>query len=156
MRIKSVSKLVYSVIICQVAGLVGGLFTSSSVSTWYAELNKPAFNPPSWVFSPVWITLYLLMGVSLYLVWVSEKKESKAALYVFGVQLALNVIWSVIFFGLRAPFYAFIWIVILWAAILLMIVKFYRVSGWAAYLQLPYLLWVTFAAVLNFSLFYLN
>lgn len=158
MRIKSILKLVYSIAICQLAGLTGSFFTVSSVSTWYSNLIKPGFSPPNWVFSPVWIMLFILMGISLYLVWVkgTKTKEAKIALALFGIQLFLNVLWSIIFFGLRLPFYAFIEIIILWILILFTIISFYKISKAAAYLLTPYLIWVCFAAILNFSIVYLN
>lgn len=151
-------KLAASIAICQMAGILGSFFTVSSVSTWYVGLNKPLFNPPSWVFSPVWITLFVLMGISLYIVWEKgvKSRQSKIAVTAFGVQLGLNALWSVLFFGLRSPFAAFIEIIFLWAAILTTIIYFYKINKTSAYLLVPYILWVTFAAVLNFSIFYLN
>ena len=136
------------------ASAIGGLFTASSVSTWYVELNKPVFNPPSWIFGPVWTLLYLLIGISLYLVWI--KKDDVRAFFVFGIQLFLNALWSILFFGLKLPLYAFIEIILLWIAILMTIIYFYRINKTSAYLLVPYILWVSFAAVLNFSIFILN
>lgn len=155
---KNVYKLIVSIIICQLAGIIGSFFTSSSVSTWYLTLNKPWFNPPSWVFAPVWTALFLLMGIALYLVWKGgiKTKDSKTALTFFAIQLILNIFWSVLFFGLRSPFYAFLEIMILWLAILLTILTFHKISRTAAYLLIPYILWVSFAALLNFSIFILN
>ncbi len=151
-------KLIPSIIICQLAGIIGSIFTVSSVSTWYLTLNKPFFNPPSWVFGPVWIMLYFLMGISLYIVWNKGigSKESKIAISVFGVQLILNALWSIIFFGLRLPLFAFIEIIFMWLAIIATIVYFYRISKVASYLLIPYILWVSFAAILNFAIYYLN
>ena len=146
-------KLVASVGICLAAGAIGSIFTSKSVSTWYSTINKPSFNPPNWLFGPVWTTLFILMGVALYLVWTIGDKQ---AIIFFAVQLLLNILWSVLFFGLKAPFFAFIEIIILWAAILMTIFVFYKVSPKAAYLLVPYILWVTFAAILNFSIWRLN
>jgi len=148
-------KLLLSILICQSAGVIGSFFT---VSTWYLTLNKPFFNPPSWIFSPVWITLYLMMGISLYLIWNRQFKprQTKIAVTIFGVQLVLNSLWSVIFFGFKLPLLAFVEIIFLWVAILTTIIYFYRISKPASYLLIPYLLWVSFAAVLNFSLVYLN
>lgn len=150
-------KLLLSIIICQLAGVVGSLFTDS-ISTWYVTLNKPFFTPPSWLFAPAWITLYLLMGISLYLVWEKGLKSrySQISIIVFAIQLALNSIWSILFFGFQAPLLALIEIVFLWLAILASIFLFYRISKVASYLLLPYILWVTFAGVLNFSIYYLN
>jgi tryptophan-rich sensory protein len=151
-------KLVISILVCQLAGVIGGFFTASSVDTWYATLTKPSFNPPNGIFSPVWITLYLLMGIALFLVWKKgiQTEGVKTAIYVFGVQLALNTLWSILFFGLKMPLVAFIEIVILWGFILLTILKFKKISKLAGILLVPYLLWVSFAAVLNFFLWYLN
>lgn len=151
-------KLIISIAVCQLAGIIGSFFTSSSVSTWYEELNKPSFNPPSWVFSPVWITLFLLMGVAFYIVWCKGIKSinSKIAVTLFGFQLGLNTLWSILFFGLRSPLASFIEILFLWIAILLTIIYFYKLSKPAAYLMIPYILWVSFAAILNFSFVILN
>lgn len=153
-----VTKLILSIIVCQLAGFIGSIFTRASVSTWYVTLNKPSFTPPSWVFGPAWITLYVLMGISAFLVWSKgfNNREIKVALIFFGIQLILNAFWSAAFFGLRSPFAGLVVIVILWLAILLTILRFLNVSTAAGLLLLPYILWVSFAAVLNFSLFLLN
>ena len=150
-------KLIVSLIICQLAGFVGSLFTTPAIPGWYASLQKPTFTPPSWVFSPVWIFLYVLMGVALYLIWqAGSGKEAKMALVLFVLQLILNMLWSVIFFGLKSPMWAFVEIIILGLAILLTILKSLKVSKEAGYLLLPYLIWVGFAAVLNYFLWTLN
>ncbi|MCX6163393.1 MAG: tryptophan-rich sensory protein [Ignavibacteriae bacterium] len=142
---------------CQVAGIIGSLFTVSSIPIWYATLNKPAFNPPNWIFAPVWISLYILMGISFYLIWIkSDVQNFGFLLSVFLLQLVLNAFWTIIFFGLKSPLFAFIEIVVLWLVILFCIILFYRVSKISSYLLIPYLLWVSFAAVLNFSLWKLN
>ncbi len=158
MRKKDLIILVISLLICQMAGLVGSFFTAPSIPVWYASLKKPTFNPPNEVFSPVWITLFVLMGISLYLVWRKPIKEPqiKIALIIFFVQLALNTLWSILFFGLRLPFLVFVEIILLWIAIFLTIMKFFKVSKWAGILLFPYILWVSFAAVLNFFLWHLN
>jgi benzodiazapine receptor len=151
-------KLLASIIICQAAGVIGSIFTASSIPTWYAQLRKPTFNPPNWIFGPVWILLFLLMGISLYLLW-SEGLQAdgvKEALIVFSVQLILNIIWSILFFGLKNPFLAFIEIIALWLTILLTMLLSYKVSPAASYLFIPYMLWVSFAAVLNLYIFRLN
>jgi len=147
-------KLIISIIFPFLASAIGGFFTTNSVSTWYVTLIKPPFNPPSWVFGPVWGILYLLMGISLYLVWI--KKFDKKAFTFFGIQLFLNALWSILFFGLKNPLFSFIEIIILWIAILMTIIYFYRINKNSAYLLIPYILWVTFASVLNFSIFILN
>ena len=148
-------KLISSIVICQLAGIIGSLFTVNSVNAWQLTLNKPFFNPPSWLFGPVWISLYLLMGISLYLIW-NKKTKSKKALIIFSIQLFLNSLWSILFFGLQSPFFAFIEIILLWFMILFTIILFHKISRVAAYLLTPYILWVSFAAVLNFAIFYLN
>ena len=144
-------RLIISILLCQLAGFVGSIFTRASVSTWYVTLNKPSFTPPNWIFSPVWISLYFLMGISAFLVWNQglDKKEVKAALIFFGIQLILNIFWSAAFFGLRSPFAGLIVIAALWIFILMTILYFFRVSLTAGVLLLPYIVWVSFAAVLN-------
>ncbi len=151
-------KLTISILIAQLAGFIGSLFTSPSIPTWYAILTKPTFNPPNWLFAPVWVSLYFLMAVSAYLVWNRslEKTGVKIALIFYAIQLVLNSFWSIIFFGLRQPFYAFLEIIILWLFIFLTILSFWKISKPAALLLLPYISWVTFAALLNFSLWQLN
>jgi benzodiazapine receptor len=158
MLLKKVAKLIAAVVVCQLAGFIGSLFTTPSIPTWYAELQKPSFTPPNAVFSPVWLTLFFLMAVAAFLVWDKgiATKGVKPALTFFGVQLLLNVLWSVFFFGCRAPFLALVEIVALWLAIAVTILTFSRVSKPAAYLLVPYLLWVGFAAALNFAIFRLN
>ena len=150
--------LIISVVICQLAGIIGSFFTFNSVKTWYLTLNKPVFNPPSWVFGPVWTILFLLMGISLFLAWSKgfDNSQVKIALLIFAAQLILNVLWSILFFGLKSPLFAFIEIVILWVFILLTIIYFYPISKPASFLLIPYILWVTFASVLNFAIFLLN
>jgi len=151
-------KLIISILICQGAGAIGSLFTSPAISTWYATIQKPSFNPPNWIFAPVWILLFLLMGLSLYLIWSNgfKRKGTKIAISIFFVQLILNILWSILFFGLQSPLFAFIEIIILWFAILLTIISFYKVSKIAAYLLMPYIIWVSFASVLNFSILIIN
>jgi len=150
-------RLVASLIICQLAGFVGSLFTAPAIPGWYASLEKPSFNPPNWLFSPVWIFLFVLMGITLYILWQNmAKREARIALIFFFVQLGLNVLWSVLFFGLNSPVLAFVEIILLWIFILLTMIKASRVSRAAVFLLLPYILWVSFAAVLNFFLWRLN
>lgn len=155
---KNILKLIISIAICELAGVTGSIFTVSAIPTWYASLDKPSFSPPNWVFGPVWTILYLLMGISLYLVWEKGLREweSRSAVRIFTLQLSLNVLWSILFFGLKAPGYAFIAIIALWLAIALMILKFRRISKRAAYMLLPYILWVSFAALLNYAVWQLN
>ena len=151
-------KLVLCIAIAQAAGLIGSLFTMPAIGSWYSTLTRPEFAPPNWIFGPVWTTLYLLMGIAAFLVWQKglDKKEVKIALAIFGVQLILNTLWSIIFFGLQSPGWAFVEIVILWVAIAATIVSFAKVSKIAAWLLAPYILWVSFAAYLNFMIFWLN
>jgi benzodiazapine receptor len=155
---RNILKLVASLIICQLAGIIGSFFTTPAIPIWYVSLEKPSFTPPDAVFSPVWITLFVLMGISLYFIWreLPRQQGAKIALYFFILQLVLNVCWSIIFFGLQNPFAAFIEIIILWIAILLTILVSFRVSKTAAILLIPYILWVSFAAVLNFFIWNLN
>ncbi|WOK08247.1 TspO/MBR family protein [Imperialibacter roseus] len=151
-------RVAVSIIVCLAVGALSGIATSSSVSTWYTTLNKPPFNPPNWLFAPVWTLLYAMMGVAAGLVW-SGAKESigvKLALGLFVGQLLLNSLWSVLFFGLRNPTAALVEIVVLWVAILLTINRFYLISKTAAWLLVPYLIWVSFAALLNASIVILN
>lgn len=149
-------KLAAALILCFLAAYIGQIFTTPSIPTWYAGLQKPIFNPPNWVFAPVWTLLYILMAVSAFLVWREEKKEIKPALIIFVIQLILNSLWSLAFFGLHSPLLGLLVIVLLWAAIVVTIVKFLRVSTLAGWLLLPYLLWVSFASVLNFAIWILN
>lgn len=150
-------KLAASIILCQAAGFLGSLFTIPAISTWYATLTKPPFTPPNWIFSPVWISLFILMGVSFFLVWQRQgHPHFNKAVLSFSAQLILNVLWSLAFFGLRWPLLGLIDIILLWLAILFTIRHFSRVSKLAAALLLPYLFWVSFAALLNFSLWVQN
>ena len=156
--------VIVSVLAAQMAGIIGSFFTFSSVQSWYAFLQKPFFAPPSWLFAPAWITLYTLMGIAAFLVWSSyakasdgqAKKKIKIALWLYGIQLVLNALWSVIFFGMRNPGLAFVEIIVLWILILVVTVKFFKVEKVAGYLFVPYLLWVSFAAILNFAVWRLN
>lgn len=155
---KNVIRLIVSVVACEMVGIVGSVFTASSVSSWYAGIVKPSFNPPSWVFAPVWTALFFIMGVAAFLVWKKglRKKAVRIALTVFGIHLILNLAWSALFFGLRFPAWAFAEIVVLWISILVSGILFYKVSKPATWLLLPYLLWVGFAGYLNFSIWTLN
>lgn len=155
MKIKKPGLLLFCIFISQMAGVIGSAFTASSVTTWYTTLQKPSFNPPNWVFGPVWITLYTLMGISLYLVWVRGKK-SEWQVKVFFVQLVINALWSIIFFGLHDLALALVVIGFLWLLIAYLIKIFGEASKWAAYLLVPYLLWVSFASLLNFAIWRLN
>ncbi len=151
-----VVKAAVSIVLCQAVGGLGGLVTYPAISTWYAVLNKPSFNPPNWIFGPMWTLLYLLMGVSLFLVWRKGPARHKTFLAVFGLQLCLNFLWSLIFFGWHLPGLAFADIVFLWALILWSTLLAGRISSLAGYLMIPYLVWVSFAGVLNYFLWILN
>jgi tryptophan-rich sensory protein len=142
--------------ICLGAGGLGSFFTANSVRDWYPMLRKPPGTPPSWVFGPVWTTLYVLMAISAWLVWREYGWGARAALLIFFAQLALNVAWSGIFFGSRLAGVAFAEIVILWLAIVFNIVLFYWLVQTSALLLIPYILWVTYAAYLNFGIWWLN
>ena len=157
-RIINIVKLVTSLVVCQCAGIVGSVFTAPAIPNWYATLQKPAFTPPNWLFAPAWITLYLLMGIAAFLVWRVglENRRVRTALIIFLVQLVLNALWSVVFFGMQSPLYGVIVIAILWLMILLIIFKFARISAVAAWLLVPYILWVSFATALNISIWILN
>jgi tryptophan-rich sensory protein len=151
-------KLVISILIPVVVGALSGYFTESGVNGWYMLAKKPWFNPPNWIFAPVWTTLYVLMGIALFLVWRSEadKTIKQTAILLFAVQLILNFFWSMIFFKLQQPGWAFIEIISMWVMILLTILWFGKISPMAAWLLVPYISWVSFASVLNYSIWRLN
>lgn len=150
--------LTLSIGICFLAAAIGSVFTTSAIDTWYVTLNKPFFNPPNWVFAPVWSILYLTMAISLYLVWngKGEKKEKSLGIKYFFAQLILNTLWSILFFGLKSPPLAFLGILLLWVAICLTIRSFSRISKAAELLLIPYLAWVSFATILNLTIVLLN
>lgn len=156
--VSDILRLAASLIICLLAGVIGSLFTITQVNTWYLTLNKPIFNPPSWVFSPVWTFLYILMGVSLYLVLSEgiDYKYVRTALYIFGVQLTLNVLWTAVFFGMESLLGGLVIIVILWFTVFVTILRFNEISKMSAYLLLPYIIWVSYAGILNLSIWILN
>lgn len=163
-------KLVISLALPQLAGLIGSFFTSPVVSSiWYKSLEKPFFNPPAWLFGPVWITLYIIMGISVYLVWQKveqnppspkapdgQGKTAGSALWLFWIHLFFNAVWSIIFFGLKNPGLAFLDIIIIWLLIIVLIMKFWKINKWSAYLLIPYLAWVSFAGALNYFIWRLN
>ena len=178
---KKLLKFIISIFICEMAGLIGAIFTTPKINTWYAKLNKPSFTPPGYFIALVWNILFFLMGIALYLVWSKnwaievqpEGQKRKAwnrfseklwfgswreenTMAIFFLQLFLNILWSVIFFGWQLPGFAFFELIMLWFAILYTIVNFYRVSKTAAYLLIPYILWVSFAGFLNFTVWRMN
>ena len=158
MKLTIVIKLIVCLAVTFSAAFIGSLFTREAVPDWYANLNKPSFTPPNWLFGPVWTALYLLMALSAFIVWQKGLANSavRIALTIYLIQLILNALWSVIFFGLKMPWLSFIEILLLWTAIGLTILAFARVSITAAVLLVPYILWVSFAAVLNFAIWLLN
>jgi len=181
MKYNNAIKLTVSIIICELAGVIGSAFTMPAIKGWYAGLVKPSFNPPNWLFAPVWTTIFVLMGIALYLVWdkqfvpankldfkgkkpwnnlskkfLSGKWQKANIILIFSVQLILNILWSVIFFGAQSTGMGFFVLLMLWFSIIFTIINFYRVSKLSALLLAPYILWVTFAGVLNFYLWILN
>ena len=155
------TRILIVVVTCLAIGYFSGMVTQSSIKTWFPTLIKPSFNPPNWVFAPVWSMLYIIMGIAAGLVWnrmeASKDKELvKKSLIFFAIQLGLNALWSVLFFGLRNPMLAIIEIVLLWLMIYETYIKFGKIDKIAGYLFLPYLAWVSFASILNASIWWLN
>jgi benzodiazapine receptor len=148
--------LIGLIVACNLIGSIGALWTASD-GEWYQNITKPSFNPPSWVFGPVWTLLFTLMGVALYLVWISPSSSVRTiALVLFGVQFVFNVLWSYLFFGSNNPLWALIEIFILLVFIVATGVYFYWVNKFAGYLLIPYFLWVSFASFLNYNIWSLN
>ncbi len=159
MEINNFFRLFAAIALAECAGIIGAIFTRPAIAGWYASLQKPLLNPPAWIFGPVWILLYALMGIALFLVWKNKTGPAKRhakAVGIFFVQLALNFLWSIIFFGLRNPGAAFIEIIILWTTIIVTIALFHKISKLAAWLLVPYILWVSFAGYLNFAIWMIN
>jgi tryptophan-rich sensory protein len=157
MESKKIRLLEICIIVCFVAAFIGSVFTISNIPTWYASIKKPELTPPNWVFGPVWTTLYILMGIALYLVLEKGWNEkTKLPVAVFALQLVLNTVWSILFFGYNLLFFAFIEIILLWLAIIATILLFNRVSRKAALLLVPYILWVSIASYLTYSVWVLN
>lgn len=154
-----ITKIIVTVAICLAVGYFSGIETRSAILDWYPTLVKPSFNPPNWVFAPVWTLLYIMMGVAAGLVWDRfsfDKGAVKKALVFFIVQLVLNAIWSYLFFGLHNPMLAGLEIILLWLMIYETYFQFTKINKVAGYLLVPYLIWVAFAAVLNASIWWLN
>jgi len=151
-------KLIISIVACEGAGGIGAIFTTPAIPTWYAGLKKPTFTPPNSVFGPIWITLYLLMGIAVFLVWREGLGQEGVtiAFVIFWAQLVLNILWSVIFFGLKSLFGGMVMILLLWIAILINIITFFGVSPLAGWLLIPYIIWVSIAANLNVQVWKLN
>ncbi|MCF6131092.1 TspO/MBR family protein [Flavobacterium wongokense] len=151
-------KIILLVVVCTTLGYLSGMVTRDSITTWYPTLVKPVFNPPNWIFAPVWTLLYIMMGIAAGLVWTSDSDEKtvKKALGFFAIQFALNVIWSYLFFGLHNPLLALIEIVLLLLMIFETYNQFKRIDKLAGFLLIPYLAWVSFATILNASIWWLN
>jgi translocator protein len=153
----NVIKLIFSIIIPLSVGSVSGMFTSQAVPTWYATLNRPSFNPPNWVFGPVWTSLYILLGISFFLIWKeTPSKKRNLAIIIFSIQMLFNFSWSFLFFYFNLIGIALLEIILLWISIAAMIYLFYKIKPLAAYLNMPYLLWVSFATILNAGYYFLN
>ncbi|MFC1921115.1 TspO/MBR family protein [Chloroflexota bacterium] len=151
-------KIVISVLVCFAAGGIGSIFTTKSIPEWYAGLKKPRYTPPNRAFGPVWTILYILMGISVFLVW-NEGLANEGVLLaftLFWIQLALNALWSIVFFGIRSKGGGIIVIITLWILILATIITSFPVSGWASALLIPYVMWVTVASYLNIGIWILN
>jgi len=151
-------KLILSILIPVAVGAISGFFTNSGVEGWYAVANKPSFNPPNWIFAPVWTSLYILMGIAMYLIWNAaiDDKKKRRALLLYALQLMLNFLWSFIFFEMQQPGAALIEIILMWFSILLTLLAFGKINKAAAWLLVPYLCWVSFAIVLNYEIWRLN
>lgn len=158
MKLRSFTKALITILTSELVGIVGALITTPSLTSWYSQLNKPALTPPARVFGPVWTLLYLLMGIAAFLVWKKglSSRGVKQGLALFSIQLGLNLLWSFIFFGLQAPFIAFLEIIVLWFCILGTLILFFKVTRVAGILLIPYLLWVSFAGYLTLSIYLLN
>ena len=158
-NLNNILRLVFAIIICELAGVIGAIFTTPSIGTWYTTLIKPSISPPNWIFAPVWTILFALMGISLYLIWKNRSvspNQKKIAIQVFIAQLFLNILWTIIFFGLHSPAGAMVEILSLLTMIIATLFVFDKISKAAAYLLIPYLAWVSFASILNFTIWFLN
>ncbi len=155
---KPIAKLIIALAIPVAIGAIAGSFTATSVNGWFTSLIKPDFNPPNWLFAPVWTTLYIMMGFSSFMVWNSKKKgkQKNKALGIYMIQLLFNFLWSFIFFYAQEPGWALVDIILMWMLILITILQFGKISSTAAWLLVPYICWVSFAAILNFAIWKLN
>jgi len=157
MKISHIIKLIISILLPLSVGAIAGMFTSQAVPIWYASLNRPSFSPPNWVFGPVWTSLYILLGISFFLIWKEKaSKERDLAIKVFSIQMLLNFAWSFLFFYFNLIGVALIEIILLWTSIAAMIYLFYKIKPVAAYMNIPYLFWVSFATILNAGYYFLN
>ncbi|MBW3519009.1 TspO/MBR family protein [Flavobacterium sp. NKUCC04_CG] len=156
---KKIIKITLGILICSGVGYLSSIVTRTSLNTWYPLIAKPSFNPPNYVFPIVWPLLYILMGIAVGMVWnrfATKERLVKNALILFGIQLVLNALWSILFFGMQNPRIAFFELLLLLLFVLLSCRQFYKISPLAAYLLIPYILWLSFAAVLNYSIWTLN
>ena len=158
MKNSLIIKIIISAVLCLVVGGLSGYATAGSIDGWYDTLNKPVFNPPNWIFGPVWTSLYILMGISAGIIWHQgiKKPVVKKALTIFAIHMVLNAAWSLLFFGAQNPLLAFIEIILLLGFIVYFTRLFYQLKPVAGLLQIPYILWVSFATVLNGSIVWLN
>lgn len=165
MKLNNPLKLIISIVVCELAGVIGSFFTVSAIPNWYAGLVKSPLTPPGWIFAPVWTTLYAMMGIALFFVWkqhshilenVRMLRAWKRGVILFFIQLVLNMLWSIIFFGLQNPGLALADIIILWILILATMIVFCKISKSAAWLLVPYFLWVSFATYLNYFVWAMN
>ncbi|MFC1984526.1 TspO/MBR family protein [Chloroflexota bacterium] len=158
MDLNSIVKLIVSIVACFAAAVIGSLFTFKAIPAWYAGLKKPRYTPPNWAFGPVWTTLYVLMGISVFLVWQNGLaiNDVLLAFTLFWIQLVFNALWSIIFFGMKSKGGGVIIIITLWLIILATIIASFQVSGWAGALLIPYIIWVSIASYLNIGIWWLN
>lgn len=158
MKSKNIFRLAFAILASQAAGFIGALFTTPAIESWYLTITKPEWNPPGWVFGPVWFILYTLMGIALYLAWHQglHSKRSRFAFWFFFVHLGINALWSIVFFGMHNIALALGVIALLWGMIATLAILFWKIDKRAAYLLLPYLAWVSFATYLNYSIWLLN
>jgi len=157
-NIKSIDRIFISLIIAYFPGFFGSVFTTGEITTWYAKLNKPGFSPPNWLFGPVWTTLYTFMGIALFLIWQKglQNKNVCFAFWFFIIHLFVNFLWSFVFFSSKELFFALLIIILLWSMILTSIILFWKIDKRASLLLVPYLFWVSFATLLNYSVWQLN
>jgi len=153
----NIIELIISIALAQAAGIIGSLFTFSGIKNWYAFLEKPFWSPPNWIFGPVWITLFTLMGIASYMIWQRKNvPDAKPVLKLYGLHLIVNALWSILFFGLRSPLLALVDIVILLALIVIIMSRFYKIYKPSGFILIPYLAWVSFASILNAAILCLN
>jgi benzodiazapine receptor len=157
-RFIGIFKLLISIIVCQGVGVIGSVFAARAISSWFSELNHPSFTPPDWLYAPVGIIVYLLMAIAAFLIWWRglHIKPVRVAMILFIIQLVLSLIWAFVLFGLQSILYGLIAVVVLWIMLLFTIIQFYKVSTAAGNLMIPCIIWITFAIVLNGTLYLLN